>query len=139
MSVLVAKGVGIHQRRSYRFWEEKLVPRTFFDIASKKTYKQDLGIKRDLYETLRIAEYFVFDPEGVYVRLRFQGFRLVRGIYAALIPDAVGALISKELGLRMVPEGAMLRLIDLGTGEPVLTPSERADHRQRRADALEAE
>src|SRR5207249_4650063 len=134
--VLVARGVGKHQRRSYRLWEEKVVPSTFFEISSKKTYRQDMGKKRDLYEKLRIAEYFVFDPEGLYLHPRLQGFRLVKGLYVPLTPDAEGALASRELGLRMVPEESMLRLYDLKTGAPVLTRSERAEQEKRRADAL---
>jgi hypothetical protein len=37
-----------------------------------------------------------------------------------------GSLISKELGLRFVPEGDLLRAIDLATGERLLTGAERA-------------
>ena len=144
--ILVARGVGKHRRRSCRVWEEKVVPTTFFEIASKKAYRQDVGKKRDLYEKLRITEYFVFDPEGPYLDPRLQGFRLVKGLYVPLLPDAQGALISRELGLRLIPEESMLRLHDLKTGEPVLTRSERAEQEaqraereKRRADALEAE
>jgi hypothetical protein len=151
--VLVARGVGKHQRRSYRLWEEKVVPSTFFEISSKKTYREDLGKKRALYETLQIPEYFLFDPEGPYLKPCFQGFRLMKGLYIPLTPDAEGALVSNELALRMFPEESMLRLYDLKTGEPVLTRSEqaekerqradqqrqRADQEKRRADALEME
>jgi Uma2 family endonuclease len=144
--VLVARGVGKHPRRSYRLWEEKVVPCTFFEISSKKTYREDLGKKRALYEKLQIPEYFLFEPEGPYLNPRFQGFRLMKGLYIPLSPDAAGALVSKELGLRMVPEESMLRLHDLKTREPVLTRSEqaeqerqRADREKRRADALEVE
>src|SRR6516164_9256870 len=74
--VLVARGVGKHQRRSYRLWEGKVVPCIFFEISSKKTYREDLGKKHDLYEKLGIAEYVVFDPEGPYLKPPLQGFRL---------------------------------------------------------------
>jgi hypothetical protein len=63
-----------------------------------------------------------------------------------MTPDQEEALTSKELGLRMVPEGMMLRLYDMKTGEPILTRNERAEQEKRRAeqekrraDALEAE
>jgi Uma2 family endonuclease len=137
--VLVARGVGKHQRRSYRIWEENVVPCIFFEISSKKTYREDLGKKHDLYEKLGIAEYVVFDPEGPYLKPPLQGFRLMKGHYVPMTPDQEGALISKELGLRMVPEGMMLRLYDMKTGEPILTRNERAEQEKRRADALEAE
>jgi hypothetical protein len=50
------------------------------------------------------------------------------------------------LGLRLLPEGRLLRLIDARTGEPVLTRGERlerererAEQERERADALAAE
>src|SRR5438105_12564018 len=65
--ILVAKGVGKHRRRSYRLWEEKKLPDTLFEVVSRKTVRVDVGEKRDLYESLRIPEYFMFDPEARYL------------------------------------------------------------------------
>jgi Uma2 family endonuclease len=130
--ILVAKGVGTHKRRSFRFWEEDKKPCTLFEIASRKTWKEDVGDKRLLYEQLKIPEYFLFDPEGKYLTPALQGFRLRKGKYVPLKPAADGSLTSKQLGLRLVPEGEMLRLVDVKTGKPVPT-------RQERAAALEAE
>src|SRR5262249_29914857 len=62
--VLIAKGVGKHRRRSFRSWEEGCVPRTLFEIASRRTWRRDLGNKREQYERLKVKEYFVFYPEG---------------------------------------------------------------------------
>jgi Uma2 family endonuclease len=131
--VLVAKGVGKHRRRSYRIWEEKVVPCTLFEMASRDTWRTDLGEKRHLYASLGVKEYFVFDPEGCYIEPVLQGFRTVRGRSVPMKPAADGSLVSKELGLRLVPEGTMLRLIDLKTGRPVLTRAERAEQERRRA------
>src|ERR1700678_3133995 len=39
--ILFARGVGKHNRRSYRFWEEKKVPRVLFEVASKRTWRVD--------------------------------------------------------------------------------------------------
>ena len=40
---LVAKGVlGKHFRRSYRLWEEGVIPCTLFEIASEETWRVDL-------------------------------------------------------------------------------------------------
>jgi Uma2 family endonuclease len=125
--VLVAKKVGKHRRRSFRTWEEKAIPCTLFEIASRRTWRTDLGEKRQLYARLGVKEYFVFDPEGRYLDPVLQGFRLVKGQSVPMKPAADGSLISKELGLRLVPEGGMLRLIDLATGQPVLTRLERAE------------
>jgi hypothetical protein len=54
-------------------------------------------------------------------------------------PARDGSLTSKELGLRLVPEGGMLRLVDARTGQKILTPAERAEEATRRADELAAE
>ncbi|HEV3445756.1 MAG TPA: Uma2 family endonuclease [Gemmataceae bacterium] len=138
--VLVAKGVaGKHRRRSYRLWEEKKIPCTFFEIASKRTWRVDLREKTPLYASLGIKEYFLFDPEGKYLKPVLQGFKRVKGEPVAMKPAKDGSLTSKELGLRLVPEGEMLRLIDLATGQPVLTRIEKAEREHHRAEALEAE
>src|SRR6266487_5983479 len=59
--VLVAKGVGKHQRRSFRTWEENTVPNVVFEVSSEKTWEVDLYDKRLDYQRLKIAEYFLFD------------------------------------------------------------------------------
>ena len=136
--VLVAKGVGKHQRRSFRTWEEKTVPRVAFEISSGKTWRRDLKLKPGLYSRPKIAEYFLFDPEGVYLDPVFQGFRLEKGLYVPLTPATDGSLTSKELGLRMVPEYGMLRLIDVRTGKPVLTRQEQATELAAEVERLRA-
>lgn len=128
--VLVAKGVGKHRRRSYRIWEEKVVPCTLFEIASKRTWRVDIGEKRHLYASLGVKEYFVFDPEGCFLNRMLQGFRTRNGRSMPMKLAADGSLVSRELGLRLVPEGGMLRLIDLKTGQPVPTRCERAEQLQ---------
>src|SRR5207253_673154 len=103
--ILVARGVGDHIRRSFRVWEEGTLPCVLFEVASKKTWRNDVGPKKELYATIGIPEYFIFDPEKKYVRPPLQGFRLKKkGVYAAIQPARDGSLRSRELGLRMVPE-----------------------------------
>jgi hypothetical protein len=51
-------------------------------------------------------------------------------------PAADGSLVSKTLGLRLVPQGEMLRLIDQGTDEVVPTRAERAEQLQAEVDRL---
>ncbi len=136
---LVAKKVGKHYRRSFRSWEEKAIPCTLFEIASKKTWRNDLGEKRQLYARLGVKEYFVFDPEGCYLDPVLQGFRLIKGQSVPMKPAADGSLTSKELGLRLVPEGVMLRLVDIATGKPILTRLERADALAAEVERLRAQ
>jgi Uma2 family endonuclease len=129
---LVARGVaGKHKRRSYRLWEEKKVPCTLFEIASRRTWRIDLNEKPNLYAEIGVKEYFIFDPEYKYLKPVLQGFRRVKGKAVPLKPAGDGSLVSKELGLTLIPEGEMLRFIDLTTGKPLLTRVERAEQEQR--------
>jgi len=144
--ILVARGVGKHKRRSYRIWEEKKIPRVFFEISSRRSWRVDIGEKRLLYARLRIPEYFVFDPEGLYLDPPLLGFRSVKGVSVPMEPNTDGSLTSRELGLRLVVEGSSLRLVDVRTGERILTRGEqtqlareREQQEKQRADQLDAE
>jgi Uma2 family endonuclease len=132
--VLVARGVGKHQRRSFRTFEEGTAPCVVFEIASEETWRRDREDKRIVYAQLGIAEYFLFDPEGVFFDPVLQGFRLQDGVYEPLSAAADGSLYSAELGLRLVSEGPMIRLIDARTGAPVLTRHEQAEQERQRAE-----
>jgi Uma2 family endonuclease len=126
--ILVARGVrGNHIRCSFRAWEEKVTPCVLFEIASKRTWRKDVGLKRELYASLGVKEYFVFDPEGCFLKPVLQGFKSVKGESVPLKADSDGGLVSKQLGVRLVPEGVYLSFIDLQTGQRLLTGSERAD------------
>lgn len=138
--ILVAKGVvGSHNRLSYRLWEEGVLPCTLFEVASKKTWRTDLNVKPDLYARIGIPEYFIFDPQGIFVKPRLRGFRSENGQAVELTPTADGSLRSEQLGLRLQTEAEMLRLIDARTGRRVLTAAEREEKQRRRADKLAEE
>jgi Uma2 family endonuclease len=143
---LVAKGVGNHLRRSFRIFEEGVPPNVTFEVCSKNKWKKDLTTKRELYARIGVAEYFCFDPDAKYLKPPLQGFRLENGASDAIVPESDGSLTSFELGVRLVAEGKMLRLINAKTGVPIPTREERikqerkrAAKEKRRADALEAE
>lgn len=136
--IFVVKGVGSHQRRTYKMWEEKVAPCTVIDVSSRQTWLEDRGDKRALYETLGVAEYFLFDPLGEYLDPRLQGYELAGGSYRPTDPSQDGTLSSRELGLILGPEGALLRLVDLATGEVLpsfLEAAERAEAEAERAEA----
>jgi Uma2 family endonuclease len=132
--VLVAKGlVGNHKRLSYRAWEEKKLPRVLFEVASRKTWRNDIGEKRELYARLRIREYFVFDPHYRYLNPPLQGFRSVSGRSVPIEWTDLG-LYSKELGLFLTTGDDMLRFIDPQTHKRLLTRRERLERSELRAD-----
>jgi Uma2 family endonuclease len=133
--VMVVKGVGRSDRRSFFTWREGgAVPCAVFEMASQNTWRDDLGPKRQLYERLRVGEYFLFDPEGEYLRPPLWGFRLREGRYEPIDPDADGRLRSEELGVLMRAEGLMLRLVDATTGAAVPTRQERVEHERRQVE-----
>ena len=132
--ILVAKGVGKHRRRSYRVWEEGCVPRTLIEIASGRTWRNDIDEKRRLYARLSIPEYFIFDPEGKYLDPVLRGFLTVGKKSVPMMAGLDGSLISEELGLKLIPEGIKIRFIDLASGEPIRSPRELAIEEAERAE-----
>ncbi|HEV3021236.1 MAG TPA: Uma2 family endonuclease [Pirellulales bacterium] len=155
--VMVAKGVrGNHPRRSFRTWEEGVVPAVVFEIVSRRTQHEDRNAKKDDYAQIGITEYFIFDPEGISAEPLLQGFRLHEGRYVPLAMDEAGRVTSRELGLNLEVDEPYLRVIDPRSGERLKTDREleeenietrakaekekqRADAERRRADNLEAE
>jgi len=134
----VVTGVGMHPRDSYFVWREGgAVPDVVFEFTSRKTRREDTDTKRPLYEqSLGVPEYFLFDPRGDYLKPRFQGFRLIEGGYVSLeVVD--GRLYSQRLGLDLVQDGQLLRLVDPRTGERLLTPLEQ--HQENTALRAEIE
>ncbi|HEX5690550.1 MAG TPA: Uma2 family endonuclease [Roseiflexaceae bacterium] len=122
--VFVVKGVPKRERRVYKLWEEGEPPAVVFEITSRSTRLEDRGMKRQLFAELGVREYFLFDPLGEYLKPPLQGFRLIDDELTAFEPDANGALISQELGLRLQRDGTYLRLNKLADGEPLLRPAE---------------
>jgi Uma2 family endonuclease len=126
--IMVVKGVDpTIQRRSFKTWVEGAVPRAIFELTSKETAGEDQQEKKLLYEQLKIREYFLFDPLCEYLPRQLMGYSLVGRRYKALKPDDQGALLSKELGLRLVPEGTNLALVDVQSGQRLPTPDDLSE------------
>jgi Uma2 family endonuclease len=131
--VMVIKGVAKHIRRTFKVWEENATPCAIFEITSASTLDEDEGPKMEVYGQLGVSEYFLFDPEGECLDPPLRGFRLRGSEYVRLAPAEDGSLTSKQLGLRLLPEGHLLRLIDAVTGRQLLTPEERLNQVEERA------
>ena len=122
--VFAARGVSKHRRRYYLVWEEKKAPEVIIELTSKSTRKEDLKEKFHLYrDTLKVQEYFLFDPHQEYLRPQLQGYRLVQGQYVRINPVA-DRLPSQVLGLHLEAHGRDLRLYDPATGRWLPTPEE---------------
>jgi Uma2 family endonuclease len=140
--VFVVKGVPKQERRVYKLWEEGQPPAIVFEITSRSTRLEDRGLKRQLFAELGVREYILFDPLSEYLKPPLQGFRLLDGELVPFEPDAGGALISQELGLRLLRDGSYLRLIDMATNQPLLRLAELVQARraaEERASAAEQE
>ena len=65
-----------------------------------------MGRKRDVYATLGVTEYFLYDPRAEYLTPALQGYRLQGGRYRPLptmtvLPDRGTTMRSEVLGLEL--------------------------------------
>jgi Uma2 family endonuclease len=120
----VVKGVPNHRRDYYLLWEEKKAPDLAIELTSKSTRAEDVKDKFALYQdTLKVAEYFLFDPYAEYLRPPLRGHRLRKGRYVPIKP-VKDRLPSRILGLHLEGNGTDLRLYNPDTGEWLPTPKE---------------
>lgn len=128
--VMVIYDVEPGGRDSYKLWEEKQVPQVIFEMTSKKTQEQDRTSKKDLYESLEVQEYWLFDPKGEWIEGKLQGYRL-RGDRYELIAENR----SEPLQLRLEVEDKLIGFYREDTGEKLLIPSELAAALQQEISA----
>jgi Uma2 family endonuclease len=96
--VMLFLGAEDRLRKSWVVWEEGgKGPDVVIELLSDKTRKNDLGPKRDTYASLRIPEYFTWDPFS----LELTGWRLEGSHYARLQPGPDGRLPSQTLGVSL--------------------------------------
>ena len=137
--VFVVIGAANHTRMSYKLWEEPKAPDFVLEITSRSTRAEDQGRKREVYASLGVGEYWLFDPTGDYLAPRLQGFRLHGGEYRPLPSVAmVGgglSLHSEALGLDVrLDEEGRLRFHDPASGEDLPAHAEEtAAHRVTKA------
>jgi Uma2 family endonuclease len=137
--VFVARGVAQHDRPNYLIWEEARGPEFVIELTSSTTRRNDQVTKMRLYrETLKVREYFLFDPLDEYLTPRFQGYRLRGEEYVPIRPRD-GRLPSQVTGLHLEPHGSELRLWNPATGAWVPTEPERREQAEERIRQLEAE
>ena len=135
--ILVVFGIEKKRRRIYKLEDEGKAPDVVIELTSPNTKAEDLGIKRYVYASMGVREYFLFDPFAEALRPALRGFRLDGGEY---LPMMGSHLHSEILGLDLCVENEQLRLRDLKTGERLLTPEEtEAARRAAEAKAATAE
>ena len=143
--VFVVFGVEKKLRRTFQTWAEANTPDFVLEVASPKTFKNDMEHKKDLYASmLAVKEYYIYDPLGQIVP-SFVGYRLIDGEYQEI--DFVhDRLPSKTLGLELGEHDGKLRLYNPNTLQWLRTPPEevkkiraRAENAEARAENAEAE
>ena len=114
-------GAPKHWRHTYKLWEEPKAPDFVLEVTSRSTRTVDRGRKREIYASLGVREYFMFDPTGDWLDPRLQGLRLHEGEYRPLPSVATvdsGLLLHSEaleLDVRL-EAGEVLRFHDPVTG-----------------------
>ena len=132
-------------RDTYKVWEEPGgMPDFVLEIVSPKTWRTDLGPKRDQYAALGVGEYWLHDPRANFMRPALAGYRLSGGAYAPIrgIESADGTLTmhSETLGLDLCLQGETLRFFDPLSGQYLLNGSEaRAESLAAKTEAREAQ
>src|SRR5438105_1494617 len=108
--VFVVRGVPkVPERRRYLAWEESKGPDLVNEFTSESTREEDIDDKFPLYlDTLRVREYFRFDPFAEYLDPPLQGYRLRGGRYVRVRPVR-GRLPSQVLGRQLERDGWQLR------------------------------
>ena len=142
--VFVVHGVAKGMRQTYLLWEEGRAPDFVLEVASKNTWREDEGVKRERYERLGVREYVQYDPTGEYLGTRLKGARLAAGRYEeqAVTRSASGELTlsSEVLGLQVaVTGGGEFRFRDPVTGEYLRSPQEEHDRAEQEHDRAEQE
>ena len=61
--VMVAFGVAESRRRVYKLWEEQVFPQVIIEVASDRTWRNDLSDKVEFYGNMGAEEYYVLDTE----------------------------------------------------------------------------
>ena len=140
--VFVVFGVEDRMRERYLMWKEGKAPDFVLEVASKSTWREDLGPKREIYARLGVKEYWQYDPRGKYFTPVLQCLRLAGGAYvrqlALTSPDGALTLTSETLGLELQARGGEMRFRDPATGQILLSQYE--EHAARReAEARVAE
>ena len=132
--VMVILDVAPGGRDNYKIWEEGQTPSIVFEITSPATKKNDQTTKQDLYQTLGIQEYWLFDPKGEWLDGQLQGYRLVQGQYQQITDGR-----SRVLNLQLVVEGKLLGFYRQDTGEKLLIADELAEALEAEVQAKQAE
>ncbi len=121
--LLIAFGVPNHERSSYQVWKENVFPQVIIEIASDKTWDNDVGKKYKDYEQFGVEEYYILDPEFAYLPAPMLAFHR-QGERLLSAPVIDGKIFSPRLGLEIARTENSFRLFNPQRGEFLMTLEE---------------
>jgi len=138
---------------NYKIWETGQVPSVIFEMTSESTQAHDQSKKRELYESIGVLEYWLFDPKGEWIPEKLCGYRRQANLPEkeedSLVYEVIADGLSQVLGLRIEVEGSLINFYRQDNGEKLLIPSElfaalqeqtqRAESAEERARLAELE
>ena len=144
--VMVVQGVASGPRRSYLVWAEGKPPDFVVEVSSPDSGKVDRTVKRELYASIGVQEYLLFDP-GYEEGGRVGRVQLFRRRGSKLLETGPGGpegsdaeLESEVLRVSFRAEGMRVRVRALASGKDLLWANEQAlalqdSERQRNMEA----
>lgn len=100
--LFVCFGVSRRTRRVYKTWEDSHGLDWVLEVVSLGTWRHDFGRKRKLYaDRMGVQEYFLYDPEGIYLRQPLLGFRRQGAALKPFRAEASGRFQSEQLDLEL--------------------------------------
>ena len=136
--IFVSFGIGKQERRIYKVWEEGKPPDFIMEFASISTYGRDLTVKKDIYTSIGVTEYFLYDPYKSCLPSTLMGYRRVDEEYVAISPLEDGTVHSETLNLDFQSQDDGCRVFDPVAGEWLKTRAEKeAAERKKAEDELE--
>lgn len=133
--VFVVKDCSTGMRETYLLWEEGRPPDVAFEFTSKSSKRTDQKVKPEIYASIGVKEYFLFDPYAEYLRPPLAGFRRRGDAFERIEANAHGQLVCQELGITLELDGGELVLRDAKTGHVLLTSLEAAEAEREAAEA----
>ncbi|MCY7376353.1 MAG: Uma2 family endonuclease [Pyrinomonadaceae bacterium] len=128
--ILIAFGAGNHERGVYKLWQEKIFPQVVFEVASDRTWKNDVADKLKLYEKLGAEEYYILDSEFKYLPAPLMAFRREDEKLLPL-PIDDDRIFSPRLNLEIVQAENSFRLFNPQTNEFLRTLEESENELER--------
>jgi len=134
--LLVAFGVPNVERSSYLLFRERVFPQVIIEIASEKTWRNDIDEKLRTYDQYGAEEYYVFDPEAAFLSSPLIAYRR-QGDILAEVEAIDNRFFSPRLNLEIVWAQNDFRFYNPNANEFLRTLEESEAARQNAESQVE--